>query len=354
MNTSGDSKLNSIPKLGYIPALDGLRAVAVMLVLLTHASFQLGDNGVLGVDIFFTLSGFLITTLLLEENEKFGNISLRAFYVRRFFRLFPALYTMLFFVLLYALAFRRGNDLNTIIGEITFSALYLNNISWMLGGGDILLGHTWSLAVEEQFYLLWPLTLLLGISFKSIRALIFGLVFFISACVILKLSGRMSGIAVSLIYESVFIGCLAALFRWQIGSKIIILDHLALLLILIVIIVGILPINWYMMIYNAGGRSLMGLITSLVILSIVNNRKGITSKLLSISPLVWVGKISYALYLWHVPVFRIFRYHSTLPPAISFILKFLVTFFLATLSWNLIERKSTILGRSISKRIMLN
>src|SRR5688572_31370589 len=106
------------PSLGYVPALDGLRAIAVILVMLTHANFQLGENGILGVDIFFALSGFLITTLLIEENFRRGHISLFGFYTRRAFRLFPALYIILVLILLYALVFTNGKEQITIIWEI--------------------------------------------------------------------------------------------------------------------------------------------------------------------------------------------------------------------------------------------
>lgn len=104
--------------IGYVPALDGLRAIAVMLVLFTHANFFLGSNGFLGVDMFFVISGFLITTLLLEENNKKNKISLKAFYLRRTLRLFPALYFLCILVFFYAVFFKNGNEKTSIFQEV--------------------------------------------------------------------------------------------------------------------------------------------------------------------------------------------------------------------------------------------
>lgn len=146
------SKINSAganASLGYVPALDGLRAIAVTMVMFLHAHFFLGKNGAIGVDIFFTLSGFLITTLLLEEFQKKGTIEILSFYFRRTLRLFPALYLMLLFVLIYALITNNVEDKHSLFKEITASALYINNvvygIGWWKGYAPIALAHTWSL-----------------------------------------------------------------------------------------------------------------------------------------------------------------------------------------------------------------
>jgi peptidoglycan/LPS O-acetylase OafA/YrhL len=169
-----------IPKLGYVPALDGLRAIAVTMVMFLHAHFFLGHNGAIGVDIFFTLSGFLITTLLLEEFYKKGTIDILSFYFRRTLRLFPALYLMLIVVLIYALTTTNSEDKNSLYKEITASALYINNlvygIGWWKGYAPIALGHTWSLAVEEQFYLVWPCILFLLVNYFGIKWLKFVLI----------------------------------------------------------------------------------------------------------------------------------------------------------------------------------
>jgi peptidoglycan/LPS O-acetylase OafA/YrhL len=340
--------------IGYIPALDGLRAIAVMLVLFTHANFFLGSNGFLGVDMFFVISGFLITTLLLEENKKRNKISLKAFYIRRTLRLFPALYLLCFIVFIYAIFFRHGHDKISIFQEVYSSLLYVNNISWYWDWGKegLLLGHTWSLAIEEQFYLIWPWFILLALRYDSLKTLMLALIVFILTFKILYISGNVSDLIKSLIYESIYIGCLTALIRWVLNINFKIPDFVALILIGIILTVGLLPINFYKEIHNLYGQTIIALITSIIILIIINNPEGFTSKLLSTPAMVWVGKISYGLYLWHVPIFKIFKYHSTFPPTISFVLKFALTFLFATLSWMIIEKKSTEFGRKLSKKIL--
>jgi peptidoglycan/LPS O-acetylase OafA/YrhL len=342
-----------LPALGYIPALDGLRAIAVILVMLTHANFQLGDNGILGVDMFFALSGFLITTLLLEENDRKLGISLKGFYVRRALRLFPALYTLLIVIFVYALYVKNEIEQKEIIQEVISSGLYLSNISWKWGWANkgLLLGHTWSLAVEEQFYLIWPCFLILALHFKSLRLLTLALICFIITCWILKLSGNLSTLWSALLHESIFIGCLAAILRWQGKLSFNIPDYLIFGSLLLIVIVGIFPFPWYLDLYKQGGRSLLALVTVFIIVGLAGQPSGFTNKLLSQPLLVGIGKISYAIYLWHVPVFHWFKWHSTLPPSMSFILKFILTFLLAGLSWILVEKKATQFGRTISKRL---
>jgi len=340
--------------IGYIPALDGLRAIAVMLVLFTHANFFLGSNGFLGVDMFFVISGFLITTLLLEENKKRNKISLKAFYIRRTLRLFPALYILCFIVFIYAIFFRHGHDKISIFQEVYSSLLYVNNISWYWDWGKegLLLGHTWSLAIEEQFYLIWPWFILLALRFNFLRSLTFCLIVFIISFKLLCFTGNVSTIMKSMIYESIYIGCLTALIRWLIDFKFKVPEFISLILIGIILLVGLLPLHFYKEIHGLYGQSVVAILTAIAILNLINHPEGFTTKLLSTPPMVWVGKISYGLYLWHVPIFKIFKYHSTFPPTISFVLKFALTFLFATLSWMIIEKKSTEFGRKLSKKIL--
>ena len=146
--------------LGYVPALDGLRALAVGLVIFYHAEVPVAWGGYLGVDIFFVLSGFLITTLLLEEFRDTGGISLKNFYARRALRLYPALLLMLALDAL-ALPLLPGTGWD-FKKEVAAAGLYLTDYAIAFGFMPILtlVTHTWSLAVEEHFYILWPLALL--------------------------------------------------------------------------------------------------------------------------------------------------------------------------------------------------
>ncbi|SNQ50235.1 Putative acyltransferase (fragment) [Frankia canadensis] len=147
--------------LGRNPALDGLRALAVLCVLVFHMDALPG--GYLGVDVFFVLSGFLITGQLLAERDRAGEVSLIRFYVRRAYRLLPAFW-LLALVGLVAVVTGidgRAGALGEFLGSLAASAMYVNNYVQVVrqSTGAGWLGHTWSLSAEEQFYLLWPLVL---------------------------------------------------------------------------------------------------------------------------------------------------------------------------------------------------
>lgn len=152
-NADLDSKL----RLSHIPALDGLRAVAVFMVIFAHFGIDFVP-GTQGVMIFFVLSGFLITWLLLKENERSGSISLAAFYKRRTLRIFPAFYV--YWMIMVALLLATGR---AVPWPHAWSALFYGSNYYSAINGDPSNGfsHTWSLAIEEQFYLLWPFVFLM-------------------------------------------------------------------------------------------------------------------------------------------------------------------------------------------------
>ena len=160
---------------GYVPALDGLRAVAVLAVLGLHAWGSLLPGGWVGVDIFFVLSGYLITSILLSERARAGTISLRGFYTRRALRLLPALGVCM--VVAIALADLQGPDLTRITEqEAAATALYVANW-WQVVTPHAPLGllpHTWSLSIEEQFYLCWPVLLCALLRLGGRRAVLWG------------------------------------------------------------------------------------------------------------------------------------------------------------------------------------
>ncbi len=159
-----------------MPGLDGLRALAVVAVLLYHAGLPWIPGGFLGVEVFFVLSGYLITALLLAEWRARGYVSLRAFWLRRARRLLPALYLLIFATLAFAVFFLPGEvvglraDALAAFGYVTNWYLVLGQESYFEAvGRPSLLKHLWSLAVEEQFYLFWPLVFWVGISFGATR-----------------------------------------------------------------------------------------------------------------------------------------------------------------------------------------
>ena len=148
-------------RLGYRPSLDGLRAVAILLVVAVLPRSWL-PGGTLGVDLFFVLSGFLITTLLLEERGATGDVSLPHFYARRALRLLPALWLLLIVYVAYGLANGHHGLPSHVLGAAAIGAGHVANFFAAAGSPNQAhyLVHLWSLAQEEQFYLLWPIVLL--------------------------------------------------------------------------------------------------------------------------------------------------------------------------------------------------
>src|SRR3954447_559909 len=154
----------------YMPGLDGLRAVAVLAVIAFHLGFGWAPGGLLGVGVFFTLSGYLITDILLSQLARHGHVKLGRFWLARARRLLPALFAMIVFVVAWATIFGPAQP-QQFRDAVVANAFYVGN--WQLIFGDVSyfarfappgpLNHLWSLAIEEQFYLLWPFILLLGV-----------------------------------------------------------------------------------------------------------------------------------------------------------------------------------------------
>ena len=154
--------------MGYQPGLDGLRAISVIAVICYHAGFGWMHGGFFGVEVFFVVSGFLITSLLIEERERSGRIALRQFWYRRARRLLPALGAVLVTVATWTAVFGSDEQLSQMRRDLPWSMFYVANWGQVLGdvpyfaaGDPPLLRHLWSLAVEEQWYLIWPFAFVL-------------------------------------------------------------------------------------------------------------------------------------------------------------------------------------------------
>jgi peptidoglycan/LPS O-acetylase OafA/YrhL len=154
----------------YNPALDGIRAVAVFVVICTHAGLDGMAVGLTGVDVFFVLSGFLITSLLRQEAEATGTVRFGAFYLRRVRRLYPALLAML---ALYLATFPWIYPAGHHARDTLLAAFYLSDYSLAFWHAPVYLGHTWSLSVEEHFYLLWPFVVIGLTRIKSRRVIVY-------------------------------------------------------------------------------------------------------------------------------------------------------------------------------------
>lgn len=196
--------------IGHLPALDGMRAVAVLTVMGFHATIPGFHGGRAGVDVFFVISGFLITSLLLGEEARRQRINIGDFYMRRLLRLYPALVTAIVVALVLAYLKIPIFDASTrtfretFIG-VPFTLLYSLNVAraadWSSGG---FLGHTWSLAIEEQFYLVWPVVVVLVLRSRS-RAMLgwIALGCAISSAV-LRLALDLGGVDSELLYNATF------------------------------------------------------------------------------------------------------------------------------------------------------
>jgi peptidoglycan/LPS O-acetylase OafA/YrhL len=285
-------------RLGYVPALDGVRGIAILLVVGFHyIHFPLGGQD--GVDLFFVLSGFLITSLLLEERQRSGNVSLSGFYARRAKRLLPALFVMLA-VFVAVGAVQGQNEL----GVALIGTSYVGNALVAYGsnyGHELArspLGPLWSLAEEEQFYLLWPALLLVLVRFRHPARWIAGL-FVVLVLYRAALFGFHSSPRVyagpDTRADGLIAGCVLA-FLWRRGFRVG--EGVAKLA---VVILGVAAFcAWDFPWWPSVGLPIFEIGCAALVCAAVSETE--LARGLSWSPLTWLGERSYSLYLWHLPV----------------------------------------------------
>ncbi|MCC3371703.1 acyltransferase family protein [Cohnella sp. REN36] len=313
---------NNQRHLRYMPGLDGLRTVAVMAVIAYHLGFGWASGGLLGVGVFFVLSGYLITDLLVAEWQREKRIDLRQFWLRRARRLLPAMLLVMVAVLI-VLAVIDRSRLPALQGDVWSAVTYTSN--WYLifhqvsyfesFGPPSPFGHLWSLAVEEQFYLLWPLAMILGLKFAPRRGRL--------ALAILG-AAAVSAIAMALIYEPgsdpsrVYYGTDTRAFGLLIGAALALIwpsgklqDNLTRsgkrlvdligLAGLAAVLIMMVRIDEYDAFLYPGGMVLLSIATALVVAALVHPG-GRIGGWLGWKPLRWLGVRSYGIYLWHYPV----------------------------------------------------
>lgn len=299
--------------LGHQPALDGLRGLAISLVMLLHAQpfigSAVGKGGFLGVDLFFVLSGFLITRLLLERRHV--ETTLWPFYRRRAVRLLPAI----LFFLTVASAFYAVTA-PSLLGEVVRSGgivlAYVTN--WFqLGGSDAVLptmSHLWSLAIEEQFYIVWPVVLMAvlkrGVSPRRLAALLAVVVVMVGVwkAVVFSSAPMDAYFRTDTRADALLIGCILALTRPTFDrfsretASIIGSTAMALFLAAALAVEG--------RILFLGGFSVVALLAAVVITAALDPRWS-AGPILRTAPLTTLGRMSYSLYLWHFPMFELVR-----------------------------------------------
>lgn len=341
--------------LGYRPELDGLRGIAVTIVVVYHVGDTMWRSaadwflrgGIVGVDLFFVLSGFLITSLLLAEHQSAGAVSLRAFARRRLLRLVPGLVGMLAGALALALAgkiYRVDEVLSTAGWSLTFTT------NWaMIDGRPVAMGHLWSVALEGQFYLLWSIVMVLAVRARRalpvLAAIAVAAIVAVTAWRYVQVGGDTN---LFHMYMSTFTrldaplaGALAAVLLAA-GR----LDRVRGRVAVAVSVTGLAVLFACAAFVNPFDRSLyrgiftvMALGAACAIVGAIQAPPGALGRVLGARPLVAAGVISYSLYLWHLPVFEyLARETPGWTPWLRSLVGVVVSLVAATFSYRCIER----------------
>ena len=340
-------------RLQHIPALDGLRGVAVVGVLAFHLGHLRG--GYLGVDLFFVLSGFLITSLLLVERDATGRIDLARFWARRARRLLPALFLVLLAIAAYAatdppavaMGALRGDALATLGYVANWHSIVADHGYWDLFAAPSLLAHTWSLAIEEQLYVVWPLVVFVALRFGRRALLVASLVLgAASALAMVVIHG--AGDDTARVYfgtdtraAAVLAG--AALAAWG-GTR---LRHAPVVGVLAAVGLGVAwcTVEGTTGALYEGGFLLCSVAGTLVLAGAL--RPGPLASALSLAPLRHLGAISYGVYLWHWPVFVVLDTRVDVHGWPLLVLKLAVTLAVSEVSYRVLElpiRRGSIRG----------
>ena len=342
----------------YVPALDGLRALAVLLVIAYHLDVPGFDGGLLGVGVFFTLSGYLITLGLMSSKLRDGTFNLKTFWFRRFRRLMPAMLATVFAVVLLSAAFDTAN-FRTRFGEALSSVFYVNNWHNIFTGtsyferfqGPGPLDHMWSLSIEEQFYLIWPL--LLWVLVKVCRrpwliATVTGVIALLSYLQMWAMAEP--GVDFTRVYEGtdtraggLLIGAVLAIVvaARQHEGKTAHLPPIGASLLGAAGVAGIVALSMAVgeqdIFLYRGGMLLLNLATAAAILAVLTPG-GPWAAIFGFEPLRWIGERSYGIYLWHMPIIY-FMPDEWLrdAPLKSALVVLILSVAVASLSWSIFE-----------------
>ncbi len=373
-----------ISRVPYLPGLDGMRALAVVAVMVYHANSDWLPGGFFGVEMFFVISGYLITLLLISERERTYRISLRHFWLRRARRLLPALFTMMFFVVVWTAVF-KSEALGALRGDVIAGVFYVSNyyqiwegLGYTAAGDFAPLRHLWSLAVEEQFYLFWPVVMIFLLGRNGTRQVAAVSRWLFVAAVLLtvatallfypgpiaepnvtpdaywwlgdrpinkidtlylgtisRLSGILLGSAFAMVWRPL------AIVRGPLRSKGRLFDGLALVAI---IGFGWLCWNTYLVtpagadpLVFRGGLFLGGLAT-LAIIAAVTHRGAYANRVLGNRVFRWIGTRSYGLYLYHWPIYQMIRGVAGNKLTVrEFVFALLLTTIVTELSYHFVE-----------------
>ncbi len=338
-------------RLGQVAPFDGLRAVAVISVMLYHANVPYLPGGFVGVDVFFVLSGFLITALLVQERDRFGRVDFMRFYARRSLRLFPALLAMMAVVTPILVLWPQGSLRSDSLATVPWTLGYLSNYLAMVVDRSLgVFGHTWSLAIEEQFYLLWPPVLVAILHRRSAR----GAAIFAATGAVVVAVGRA---LVRFWFENVeftyfplharadalLIGCAGALLMTSAPANTVarVTARLskaaagAAVVLALAALFGNIASGWMYVV----GLPIVSLASVLVIAQLAGHSSSLVGRCLCLPPLMYLGTVSYGLYLWHFPIFELVK---DAQPDLAFrylvVIQFAMSLAAASISYRFVER----------------
>ena len=356
----------------YLPSIDSLRALAVLAVIIYHVDVNYLPGGFLGVDLFFVLSGYLISSLIIKEFRKTGTVNLYNFYIRRARRLLPAVYFMITVGLVVMVLFNevllRKSHLDAIFGYIYSSNWWyiFHKLDYFDSfGAQSPFKHLWSLAIEEQFYMIFPLLFLLVNRKKKSKDGTYKLnknfLYVVLGLILVSLIAHILLFDINNISRiyfgtdtrafSLLVGVVGAILypMERLHAKVTPQQNMIYSVVSLVSIATLITVMIYTSEYNTllyrGGFLLVAILGLIVIIS-SGKQHTLMSRLLSFKPIVFIGKISYSLYLWHFPVLVLTTPVSEIgnPNIIFVILRVILTFILATASYVFVETPIRKLG----------
>jgi peptidoglycan/LPS O-acetylase OafA/YrhL len=322
----------------YRSDIDGLRAISALSVVFFHAGVPGFRGGFLGVDVFFVISGYLITQVLMTPGEQSLWRQLAQFYLRRCRRILPALFALLFVVTPIAAAMLRPADLRNYGRYLTFTSLFLTNVAaWTdhVRGWTPLI-HLWSIGVEEQFYLVYPLALGLAVGARSVCIILLAAMASFALCVWASYAAPLANfyLTPSRAWE-LLCGAALALSAARIRSRI----SSELLAWISVLVIGVAIYAYSPATRYPGICAMPVCVAAGALLATGHDQKTTVARLLSFPPLVLTGLISYSLYLWHVPIFALLYYRTGgSANGLHTALLICAIWLLAFASWAMVER----------------
>ncbi len=341
----------------YRPEIDGLRAIAVISVIFFHSGFELFSGGFVGVDVFFVISGFLITKLIITD-ILLKQFSISKFYLHRAKRLLPALINLVLFVLLSGCIFFDFLTFKSLGKEIIACIFYISNILYWkdLGYFDVAsiqkpLLHTWTLSIEEQFYLLFPLLLIIISKSKKIRIeWVLFLIFLISISLNLYFVSKFPSATFYLLPTRIWEFLSGSLLVF-ISEKKIALKYQKLLFALGLFLIGY-SVCFLSKSNYPGINALIPVSGTLLTLYFGNKVDFFLVKIIKCNFFLLIGKISYSLYLWHWPIIVLYTYVVMRDLVFfDFAILFISIFFISFFSWKYVEQKFRYFNENYNKLI---